>query len=411
MRCAFSSCSMSLVILLAVGSAAATPLRLTMDEAVARAAASNLEVGSARTAIETARAALAQSRAWLPSNPYVSGGAGVTTQQGVGPNYGFFLSQEFELAGQRGQRIAAATQQLEQTTWDVKNTEQSLAATVKTTFVHALLSSERVTLARQGLETIGRFGQQSHRKRLTDAERLQRNNAQIQQSRARRDVTNAERARRSVHNTLRRLVGLPLAQELELLGTPVHDVRPLPSTERLVQLALERRPDLISQRHSLEYADRQVSLARRAAIPNITVTGNVSRFQGDTITGGDLGFSLPVFQTHSAAITEALADRESTNLDLKNLEEAIREQAIEAADTYHGAATDLQSLKNLIVPKYAENVEIQRRLYKAGNATVADIISAQLELIGARAEYLDAVQAYNDALIDLEQTVGGSFDQ
>ena len=83
---------------------AVDPLRLTMDEAVARAAAANPEVKSFNAAIQMAEARLRGSSAWLPSNPYFSGGAGLTSQPDVGPNFGFFLSQEFEIAGQREKR-------------------------------------------------------------------------------------------------------------------------------------------------------------------------------------------------------------------------------------------------------------------------------------------------------------------
>src|SRR5437660_1453236 len=63
------------------------PLRLTVDDAVARALAANLDLAVSRRDVDIARANLQRSRALMPSNPFLSAGAQKTSQSGVGPNY------------------------------------------------------------------------------------------------------------------------------------------------------------------------------------------------------------------------------------------------------------------------------------------------------------------------------------
>ena len=63
-----------------MGSAAAEPLRLTLDEALARAGKANAALLASGTEIDTARANVERSQAWVPQNPYVSAGLLQTPQ-------------------------------------------------------------------------------------------------------------------------------------------------------------------------------------------------------------------------------------------------------------------------------------------------------------------------------------------
>jgi outer membrane protein TolC len=373
--------------------------------------AANPEVGAARTAIQAARAGLQRSRAWLPSNPYLSGGAGRTTQAGVGSNYGMFLSQEIEIAGQRSHRIRAATEGVEKATFDARNAEQLLSAAVKTAFVEGQVSADRVTIAQQTVEVAAMLTRQLQQGTSGgDGQRLNLNNARIQENRARRELAALERARASALDTLRRLIGVALDQEIELLGAPLAAVRPLPTPAELVARALRQRPDLLAQRHSVEQAHLQLALLSREAVPNITISGNVSRFEGATLTGGDIGVPLPIFQGKGPEIQEAIAERDRVQLELQNLERTIEQEAREALRACEAAAADLQSLREEIMPRSEDNLQIQRRLYERDEATLADVASTQIELLSARRDYVDAVQAYNEALIELQRIVGGSLN-
>ncbi|MGH3055042.1 MAG: TolC family protein, partial [Gaiellaceae bacterium] len=235
------------------------------------------------------------------------------------------------------------------------------------------------------------------------------NNALIQESRARRDVAATEQARENALTTVRRLLGLSLDQDVELVGAPTSQVRSLPSAHDLMESALRQRPDLNAQRHAIERADAQITLVQREAIPNITVSGSVSRFEGATLSGGDIGLHIPVFQLKTADLNEAVAEREHERLTLDGLERNVQQEVIEARRTCEVSAVDLQALKDVVVPKNEENVQLERNLFDRGDAAYSDVLAAQLELLAARREYLDAVQAYNEALIELDRIVGGTL--
>ena len=398
-------------LLLAGWHAPAAALRLTMDEAVTRATQAHPDVASARAAVAIAEAGLQRSKAWLPANPYLSAGAGTTTQTGVGSNYGMYLSQEFEIAGQRSKRVAVANQDIAKATAELSGAQQTLVAAVKTAFVQALVSTDRVGLARQGLDTTADLTKHlSRTKNLTVAERIDLNNAQIQESRARRDIAATQQACDNALSTVRRLIGVPPEQDLELVGSPALAVRTLAGDGDLVERALRQRPDLAAQRHALDRSDAQIALLEREAVPNITLSGNLSRFEGATLSGGDVALHIPVFQRKTAELNEAVGERDRERLGVDSLQRVITQETLEARRACDVAAIDLQALRDVAVPKNEENLQLQRRLYERGEATYSELLGTQLELLAARREYLDAVQAYNEALIELERVVGGSVE-
>jgi len=401
MRCGDWVAILALAALGAVSVATAEPLRLSMPEAVARATAANLEYGAGRKDVDVAQANLDRSKSWLPSNPFFSAGS-QHTSNGVGPNYTFLLSQELEVAGQRGARVAVAEQGVAKAQADLHNAAQTLAANVRTAFVDVLIGNDRVTLEQQSVAAASQLADQaSSRTPRSDSDRFDANSAHIQASRARRELAAAEQTRDAALGTLRRLLGLPLEQDLELVGAPIRTPKDLPPGPELVQRALDHRADLAALHHALGRADQQLQLSRRERIPNVTLSGTFSRFEGDTLTGGDIGVPLPLFRDKTADITEAAAERERSKLELQYLERSIAQEVIDARRTCATAGGDVDTLARDIIPRSEDNVDLEQQLFKQGSVSVTDLIGVQIDLLTARRDYLDAVQKYNEALIDL----------
>ncbi|MFQ5666149.1 MAG: TolC family protein, partial [Candidatus Binatia bacterium] len=323
----------------------------------------------------------------------------------------FFLQQEFEIAGQRRTRMDAAAQGTQKARWDVKSFEKDLVAAVRTAFVDALVSRDRVRLAEKGVRIAATLSQElAHEQQLSDVQRLDLNVAQIQESRAQRQLAAAERTRDDSLDVLRRLLNLPIDQAIELQGTAQHKVSGLPPAVELIERALRQRPDLVALRHGAQQAARQLALTRREAIPNLTLSGTLSRFEGDTLIGGDIGISLPIFHGKSAGISDAIAERDRANLELHNLERTVAEETADARRACVVAAGDLQTLRDVIVPKSEENLRLEEHLYKGGIVTVSELVGLQIDLLSAQSDYLDALQTYNDALVELERVIGGSIN-
>lgn len=86
---------------------------MTMDEAIIHALKNNPEFQALRLEEETAKGQLEKARLLLINNPAIEGSLSnkekpIEEGSGKYKNYGFKLSQEFEIAGQRGLRIEVA---------------------------------------------------------------------------------------------------------------------------------------------------------------------------------------------------------------------------------------------------------------------------------------------------------------
>jgi cobalt-zinc-cadmium efflux system outer membrane protein len=386
--------------------AAAEPLRLTMDEVVQRALAAGQDTAS----LEHARAQLERSKAWLPANPFFGAGGGTNSQQNTPANYLFFLSQEVEIAGQRRARMAAAESGVEQASWSQRSAENDVMASAKTTFVRVLAAAARVTIAEENLEAAAEVLQAAPGTRASDEERVERNTATAQEVRARRELAVAEQLHADALGSLRQITGIPAMQALELVGALRTEAAALPPPTELIERAHQTRADLIALRHAVDTSAHEVDLQSRERIPNVTLFGSVSRFENDTLVGGDIGVPLPIFQSGTPAVQEAAAERSRMERELRSLERSIDTEVLEAHRACAVAAGSLQAYQAEILPRLRENLEIEQRLYRHGKLTLSELIGYRLELLSARREHIDILEAYNAALIELERVVGGKLD-
>lgn len=380
-------------------------IRLTVDEAVRLA-----EAQTPVRDLDLARSHLERSRAWLPANPYLTAGGGSTTIAGVAPSQFLFLSQQFEIAGQRRLRVAAATAGLRQEEWDHRSAALNRGARARAFFVSALANRERVALARENLEVTTRLVR-SLSPEGSAAARIVYNSAVVQEQRARLDIAGFEQAYDDALDGLRQACGLPVSARIEPLGTVGAAILPVAPLDVLVQRARDRRPDLVARRHALERAAREVDLARRGRIPNVSLGTGVTRYQdGETVWAGDVGVSLPVFDRGDEAVRDALTEQSEARRVLAELEESIAREVHDAYRSLSVSAATLQAHTAEIVPRSEENTRLERELYAAGVADATDLMGFEIDLLAARRSRLDAIENYNLSRIELERVTAGNID-
>src|SRR5262245_9867636 len=122
--------------------------RVTLAEAVERARTANPELRAAAQEVEIARGALVKARYPSQFNPQIGGDGGHRSRSGPGgsasaTDYGVALSQELEVAGQRGARIAEAEQSVARAEAGVRDRERLLDADVKQAFFAVLVGPRR----------------------------------------------------------------------------------------------------------------------------------------------------------------------------------------------------------------------------------------------------------------------------
>jgi cobalt-zinc-cadmium efflux system outer membrane protein len=149
----------AVVSLLCVVSTVALPAfasdkELTLKQAVTLALENNPGLRVLRLEEESAKGQIEKARMLLINNPEIESSFSKKDrpdEEGGGEftNYGFKLSQEFEVAGQRGARINVAQKELARVKSEIRDRERILIADVKDAFTKALSLRKKSSLARE----------------------------------------------------------------------------------------------------------------------------------------------------------------------------------------------------------------------------------------------------------------------
>lgn len=197
--------------------------------------------------------------------------------------------------------------------------------------------------------------------------------------------------------------------KVELVNSII-DSLPMPRRESAADI-IPRRPDVGMVEAAIRSAEQSVVVMRAQYMPRLSagVSGSWQTYSpnksGDTYLDGALvvGVNIPIFnfgkRRHAVAAARADLRREINLLDdLKD------EVAYEEADGWSALESSFQqmqsSLKNLEIA--SENLSISTYSYNEGQATVLDVLQAQISwiqiysnAITARFNYAVAVSAYN----------------
>jgi len=412
------------VLLTAVGLAspvAAQPRQLTMADVISGALQSSYQLVAVGKRVDAAQSSLERSSAWLASNPTVTGGASASdskftttlpnNQQGpsdrFGPSYTFTAEQSFEVAGQRRLRMDVAERGLESSRHDRDNTEANIRAKAKKAFMAALASDAKAKLAHRSTALIQQVNSAFDPSPNNDRERIAFNSSTMQLYRQQRRAAGADRDREEAYREVKRLAGMAPELDITLVGELESRPRALPSLDELRAGLADRRADVAAYRSLVARSDAELALAKRSAIPDVSVFGFVTRFDSgddtETSGGGSLGVTLPIFQGNGASIPDAISERQRAMAELEDLERLVDANLVTAYANAREAEANLATTLSEILPRARENVELQQNRARKGEVRSYDIVDYDLELVTAEEELITAQRAYTDALIELEK--------
>jgi len=392
-------------------------LELTLDEVLDRASSASHESIVSQAAIDIVDARLQRSQELLPSNPFVGfsywDSTGTTfsgdRQRGIGPSYTLSLSQTFEIAGQRGKRVEANRQSAEVARANARASRANLTAGVRRTFNDTIEAHARTGFA---FETL--HWQRELARTYANSSEAARNQAQMRVVRAEGEYDASKHVLFLHESRLRQILTLPSDEPLVLVGDLSDEIVSLPALEPLIAYAMDNRADLAAHRRALASDDAALDLARRRAIPDLTLSGFVSHSdtsRDDVQFGASVGLPLPVFRGSGPDVAEALAARTRAHADLSNMEMTIEREVREARYATLVAALDVERIKTSVLDLADRNVELAEATFERGTGGVWDLVNAEIERVQARREYTSALRIYNNAIVELERVLGGSLDE
>ena len=413
---------MALAGLLVARVAAASPVELTMDEAVARmrtegpeAIAAALKVRAAEGDVRTARA--------LP-NPTLSLGVGNfaighTNPAGLDPGQTVVsqggLSEELVLWGKRPARVEQATNTVAAARAAQADLDRTATFEVRRHFLDVLVATERLRLARQNLDRYRETVRVSAaRARSGDIAPTELDKIALEQRGFEHEVADAEIERREAVAALLPLVGSD-ADDVDARGSLAVPASPR-DVERLVNDALERRPDLAEAEAQVAAADAALHLARAEAWPNPTVglqyTHSEFTVSGDlpNSIGANVSIGLPVAHRNEGAIERAEAESLAAREDVHKLRLEIAQEVRTAAATYATARERVDRFEHQFLAQATSARKAAEASYRDGAVSLLELLEAERTFVATQRDYLDALKDAHTAAYDVVRAAALEVD-
>lgn len=380
-------------------------LRLTLEAAERMALERNGIVLAAQARIAGARGDLRQAGA-LGTNPKAEFEA--LNASGQLGGYRSALTQEIEIGGQRGARVAAAAAQFSAVEYLSLDAGRAVQRDVHAAFFRTAAAREQVKVMEQII------GLQNDlltavRTQLAEGEisTLEANLAEVELGRSRAKLLTARRLVSDAEHELRTLLALPPQQPIAVISSR-NSLPSAPDIDSLIARAIAERPDLAALRASVTAAERTATLASRAAIPNPTVGILAEREDatGQTQVGFVVGLPIPLWNRNRGAAAARRADVTRAQAEVAAADVRIRNEVASAAHAYALAREELEILESAVLVPARENQRLLEIAYREGKSDLPTILLLRNQLLEAELDYLDAWLAARTALANLEAAIG-----
>ena len=217
---------------------------------------------------------------------------------------------------------------------------------------------------------------------------------------------------------LLRALGLPLSAQVSLSDSlnrmPFLDT--LPPEGGAIEEAIRRRRDLRTADLRLEAAEKQISAIRDERLPSFSVAGayaaDGTRYENLLRTyNWALQVSMPIFDGlgRESRLEEQHAAVREIEVRRRDLRQRIAIQVRQAYLDLASARQQVDAARERLRLAQQE-VDQARDRFRAGVAGNADVITASLDLDGARTAEISALQEYHSARVALANASGAVQD-
>ncbi len=404
-------CALFIITLPAVAS---ETKELALSQAITLALEKNPDLQTLRLEEESVKGRIEKARLLLINNPTLEGNVSKKDRpdaEGGGKftNYGFKLSQEFEVAGQRGARINVAEKELARVKLEIRDKERVLISDVKDAFARALSLKKKSGLAKENVRLNEELlGYTKIKLEAGDISGLDVNLAEVELSKAKKELLLAERQYKEALISLQGLLGLAPDMFFAVEGELPSEAPTLPDKEALKRVALSQRPDSKAIVFEMEKTEAVLKLVKKEASPNITLAGFYDRDERRNAVGLAISVPLPFFDRKQAEKKEAFAKAEGAKIKAAGLKKTIEREVDQAFNDITAAIEELLLFRKEILVKAAENLKLLNLAFKEGKIGFFEVRLAQKDTIEAQFAYIEAQTRAQLALNAIEKTTGGA---
>jgi len=324
----------------------------------------------------------------------------------IGPtnDYNLFVDGRYLIydCGQRAARLRAALAEQGAACEEAQRISQQILLDVAVAFYALVGNVELQQVAERNLKrSEEHLGLAEERERVGDVPSVDLYRSQVEVAQSRQQLVMAENAVRISKSNLNLAMGLPPETEIAVAAHFDEAAPPEAFDLKGAQArAVEQRPEMMIMKQKLCAAYNRVREARGAFGPKITAEGGYGRRDHDWFPQDDewlagVSLEIPIFTgyglTHSlrreqARFCQLKAEYERLSLDVQNQVWTTHSRLREAYETIQ---TSIARVKNA-----KEGMRLTEERYKAGAATMTDLLDAQTALVRAEAVFADALWRY-----------------
>jgi len=204
--------------------------------------------------------------------------------------------------------------------------------------------------------------------------------------------------------------------------TRVKDIlKPVPLSQeldKLIEIALNERPELKTLRLALKNADYAIKLARSSYYPEIVLVGSYEQNGDDPLaTNNDFRNAHNASITLQARVTlfdwgktraevkRYYHEKMSLTEKIKGIEDSIKLEVKNAFLNLRVASQNIQTARESL-SQAKENFRITDLQYKNQIATSTEVIDARTSLTEAEINYYKAIYSYSISIAELERATG-----
>jgi len=302
---------------------------------------------------------------------------------------------------------------------------------------------EHVKVQQQSLDLAGQALKRSRREvELGATSPLEIFQPEQQYATAKLNLAQVEFQVRQAEDILRRQIGMDLVPDLRNLPivltesvTPQIDETPI-ERDKLVDLALQSRPDLVNIRVAGEVNNLQIRSAVESLKPQLnlsasyttsgiggtyypTTSGSAAPAPGGITDafGQMFGFGYPTWQfslslnlplrdrAGAANLADAVAGKRINLLTQRTTEQQIRQDVLTAVTQLESSRASVK-LAQIAVDYAVKRVDADQQRYDLGVITVFFLLSSQTDLTTARSNLVDQTVQYRRNVLNLQQRLG-----
>ena len=380
--------------------------KISLEEALKTAIEKNPQLQSTRDQIDAAIGSLQQSK--LYPNPVLELLAEEMPSSELGLNQSQNLvgiTQPIITGGKRGLGIKVSEKSKEKNELERDTVLLAVIADTKKAFYKVASDQEGYSIAKK-VEEIAKGIYKSEKVRFDAGEVAITNvlRAEVELSKARNSVSNAEGNLQNSIKELQTVMGIPEETVDGVMGKLLTQPGEL-SLHELELNMKSNQPVLKASKKGVEIAETQLTLEKRLAIPDINVSAGYKRLALENVDTVQMGIEIPApfFNRNQGNIQKGKALSRKAKSENQSVYNNLLFQLKKNFNSYNVERRRVVEFRDKILPKAEESLKLIERGYKEGEFNYIDLLDAQRTWAETKISYIESLKNLNLLIADIER--------